>query len=390
MKSLYGPLKDKLVGLVEAMMNLPQAPVWIHEKALYNLVGITGGRTYGRNEVLTYLLQGIKKGYFGNTRDKDVITLTYGASNLFEESNNNEYNMTCQHYGVREKFQRGSLCKKEQNVQPRWFQKGVAPFDVNTQTDVVDELIGESNELETSVASRRPNNFAAFVRNDGTDDAGYERKDVMHIISDYEDELDICRNASERYHSDDLERVKDVLRLMIVASGKAGKLEVRNGQLVPNKSLRAARGDIVDTTTKTQTAVTPASKKRTTEQCAPNASAVTPTPKKAFGALRLEEIRCTNDEGFINMPQVKQLASLELLFDLYTTNSRLYEDANEAVEKTKEQMIDLNVSLPNTFQSGEERLRLASMSPQLLVQAGTKRKGFKQQGSKASEGITQT
>ena len=195
MKSLYGPLKDKLVGLVEAMMNLPQAPVWIHEKALYNLVGITGGTTHGRNEVLTYLLEGIKKGYFGNKR-KDVITLAYGASDLLDESNSNEYNMTCQRYGVPEQFQGGSLSENEQNVRPRWFRKGVALFDVKTQTDIVDELIGESNELESSVATRRRNNFAAFVRNDGTDDAGYERKDVMNIIFDYEDELDICKNAS--------------------------------------------------------------------------------------------------------------------------------------------------------------------------------------------------
>ena len=79
-------------------MDLPKAPVWIHEKVLYNLVGITGGKAHGRREVMTYLLQGIEKGYFGNKRKGNAITLGYSASNLFEESKSNEYNMACQHY----------------------------------------------------------------------------------------------------------------------------------------------------------------------------------------------------------------------------------------------------------------------------------------------------
>ena len=70
-------------------------------------------------------------------------------------------------------------------VSPRWFGKGIAIFDVSTQNDIVDKLMGESSELETSVATRRRNNYRKFVRFDESDKE-YSRHDVMEIISDYE------------------------------------------------------------------------------------------------------------------------------------------------------------------------------------------------------------
>ena len=184
---------------------------------------------------------------------------------MFEFSNENQpnaFNMWYQCHGDYEEFTGGHLDTKVSTHRPRWFRKDKPTTDVRTQLEIVNALIGNVKGLADNVASRRHNNFAAFVRNDGTDDAGYERKDVMDIIHDYEDELDICSNASGRYQPDDLERVKDALRLMIVASDKAGKLEVRNGQLVPSKSLRAARGDTDKATTQQPAAVTPAVKKR--------------------------------------------------------------------------------------------------------------------------------
>lgn len=354
MVNLYDQLKNKTSALVEVMKNMPEAPVWIHEKALYNVIGITTADTFGKKDVMTYLLQGIKKGHFGNKKKKDAIILPYAPSDLFEESESNVYNMACQSYGVREKFQGGRLRENEQQAQPRWFRKGAVLTDVKTQNDIVDQLIGESSRLEKSVAERRRNNYTKFVRGDELNDGGYSRHDVMQIIDDYRDELDIQPSAKSKrsYSPSDLERVKDVLRLMIVASNKCGKLEVTNGQLVPDKSLRPARGDITSTTTKQPAAaVTPAVKKRTTQtQCTPKEIAFTPTASKSHGALKLESIRCTSN-GMINMLQVRELSSLELLFHLYTTNLQLYEDANEAAVTTKEQMKELNVSLPNTFDS---------------------------------------
>ena len=87
----------------------------------------------------------------------------------------------------------------------------------------------------TNIVITRQTNYKAFVQNDGTDDTGYMRNDVMSIIREYEVELKIRCGTNGRYDPEDLERVKDVLRLMIVASNKAGKLEVRNGQLVPSR-----------------------------------------------------------------------------------------------------------------------------------------------------------
>ena len=90
--------------LVDAIKNLPESNIWIHEKALYNVLGITSGDTYGKRDVLTYLLSGMKKGYFidGNKRDK--IKLGYAMSDLSDETQINEYNMTCQVYGTREEI----------------------------------------------------------------------------------------------------------------------------------------------------------------------------------------------------------------------------------------------------------------------------------------------
>jgi len=60
----------KSVALVKEMLNIPENPVWIHENTLCNLIGIKGGPTYGKKDVMTYLLEGIEKGGFGNRKKK--------------------------------------------------------------------------------------------------------------------------------------------------------------------------------------------------------------------------------------------------------------------------------------------------------------------------------
>ncbi len=87
MSNLYDQLKSKTVALVEAMYNLPGSPVWVHKNVLYNVIGITSSDTFGKKDVMTYLylLNGIKKGYFGNRRT-DSIKITFDASDLSQES----------------------------------------------------------------------------------------------------------------------------------------------------------------------------------------------------------------------------------------------------------------------------------------------------------------
>jgi hypothetical protein len=91
------------------MYNLPASPVWVHEKVLYNVIGITSSDTFGKKDVMTYLLNGIKKGYFGNKRT-DSITITFDASDLLQETN--AYNMTYQVHGDYENFDGGTLQEK--------------------------------------------------------------------------------------------------------------------------------------------------------------------------------------------------------------------------------------------------------------------------------------
>ena len=347
---------ERSAALAKDMLNIPDNSVWIHENSLCNVVGIKGGVSYGKREVMTYLLQGIKKGMFGNKRSGST---ELGYSSTLNEHDPNEYNinMSYQNYGVRQVFDGGLLQTDESISRARWFRKGTPYTDVKTQNKIVNALIGNEKGLTDEKVSRRRNNFAAFIRNDGTDDAGYERNDVMGIIYEYEDELDICYNKSGRYEPADLERVKDVLRLMIVASGKTGKLEVRNGVLVSSKSVRAVRGDTQRATTQQTAVVTPAVKKRAAEENT-SPDAIKFTPPKTDGALKLESIRSTKD-GYINFKKVDELSSLELLFQLYTTNSKL-EEAEKAMEKAIEQMSELNVNLPKTFDANS----LAFMSSQ--------------------------
>eukprot|EP00984_Skeletonema_dohrnii_P002262 scaffold791_cov78-Skeletonema_dohrnii-CCMP3373.AAC.2 len=161
MSNLYGQLKNKTVAFVKAMYNLPGSPVWVHENVLYNVIGITTGDTFGKKDVMTYLLQGIKKGYFGNKKT-DSINLDYDASDLSQESN--AYNMTYQVHGDYENFDGGTLQQKVSSARPRWFRKGTPVTNVKTQTNIVNALIGNEKGLSEEVSSRRRNNFKSFIR----------------------------------------------------------------------------------------------------------------------------------------------------------------------------------------------------------------------------------
>mmetsp|Transcript_6925 Transcript_6925/g.14430 ORF Transcript_6925/g.14430 Transcript_6925/m.14430 type:complete len:133 (+) Transcript_6925:237-635(+) len=132
MVDLYPILKEKVKDLANALVNIPKSHVWVHEKALYNIIGIQRSNTHGKCEVLTFLLQGIQKGFYGNKK-KDHIKLGYAVPGVCNESEENEFNIGYQPYGQKEGFATGHLEGKEKRSRPRWFRKGTPLTDVKTQ-----------------------------------------------------------------------------------------------------------------------------------------------------------------------------------------------------------------------------------------------------------------
>lgn len=359
MTNLYTILREKSMTLVDAIKNMPESNIWIHEKALYNVLGITSGDTYGRRDVLTYLLKGVKNGYFGSGKDRIKLgEFGHAISDLSDETQSNEYNIRYQQNGVKEEFDTG-LLGNDVSARPRWFCKGTPLVDVKTQNKIVNALTGDDGELDDRSRLRRQNNYKKFVTDDSSDDNGYVKNDVMSIIKDYEHVLKIRHiKNSQRYNVNDLKRVKDVLRLMIVASNKGGKLEESNGSLVPSKSLRPARGGNSTPATKATAAVTPSTQKSTeTTYYTPTAIPFTPARNNPIGAVKLDSIRCTNDTG------LPELASLELLFYLYSTNLKLNMEREDAAALAANQMEALKVKPPNTLDCSN----LSTLTPQQVV-----------------------
>jgi hypothetical protein len=379
MVDLYSLLKNKAKDLANALVNLPKSNVWVHEKAIYNLIGIKGSNTHGKREVLTFLLKGIQRGSFGNRQKKEYIALGYSIPNISNDSEENDFNICYQQYGGNEEFASGTLGDNPIISKPRWFRVGGTVTDVKTQIEIVNALTGEEKGLSADVAKRRRTYYKRFVAGND-DDGGYRRHDVSDIIDNYEEiwsesvgaKSDTRMGAQRKYNLEDRERIEDVLRLMIVASDICGKLEVKDGQIVPNNSLRRSRGDGLDARTPNPNPITPASAKPT--------AATKPTPKtiqftpmvKATGrnsiddALLLQNLKCTNDEGFISWKKVSELASLELLFHNYDMNLKLTDcddrvNAANAAERDRA-ILDVNLKLQTFDYNNLARLSAQQVS----------------------------
>ena len=61
--SPFPQVKGGVTAVAEALLNLPSSGVWIHEKALYNIIKVPSGDKFGPRHGLSFLIEGIKKGY---------------------------------------------------------------------------------------------------------------------------------------------------------------------------------------------------------------------------------------------------------------------------------------------------------------------------------------
>ena len=86
--SAYPDIHSKVKSLAKSLMELPDAPVWIHEKALNKLLKMTQGDRWGQRHGLTCIVTGIQKGWCGNKKAQYQMT-GYSLPNFAKEKSGN-------------------------------------------------------------------------------------------------------------------------------------------------------------------------------------------------------------------------------------------------------------------------------------------------------------
>ena len=239
----YGAIKNKIPYLINSISNLPDCPVWIHEKAIYKVLKLSSGPTYGQRDVLDCLMRGIEKGFCGNKRT-GYTPVDYVDPDFSREDNSGR--ISWQYNGRKENFSSGNL-SDEREARPRWFKIAEPVTDVATQTAIVEQLLGEACGLPEDVTLRRRDNYTNFM-NDTDDDGGYSRKDVPTIAYQFRDVWGMLVNTEHVKDSDisrrvfdpsDLDKIEKIMRLMIASCDQYGKLAIRDGEFILQSSVRS-------------------------------------------------------------------------------------------------------------------------------------------------------
>jgi hypothetical protein len=247
--------------MATALLDLPESGVWIHERQLYNIIGATSGEKFGRRDCLTCLVAGIEKGYWGNRtgkgKSKDFLSVEQGAMIGFAQEGT-QHHVSFQKFGADELFPGGRLDSSPGVGKPRWFRSGEALVEVEDQLRIVNQLMGETAGLDEDTELRRQKNFIAFVKGDDQD-GGFARHDVPYIAYEWRDIWGPGITANPKFphrrrafKPRDLKKIENYMRLMILASNKYGKLEVKEGQLVRSSSTRTSGGDVLPVTQPTK------------------------------------------------------------------------------------------------------------------------------------------
>ena len=85
---LYAVIKERIPLLVNSISNLPNCPVWIHEKALYKVLQLTSGPTFGPRAILDCLMREIDRGYCGSKKGNHV-RVSFVVPNFCPEKSDN-------------------------------------------------------------------------------------------------------------------------------------------------------------------------------------------------------------------------------------------------------------------------------------------------------------
>ena len=110
--------------------------VWVRECVLCKIIGAPQGELYGERNSLSCVIEWLKKGYCGNKKEGDCITLGV-CLDLSRE--HNEHGIFYQVYGGSELFSNGSDFQMggNTNAKPCWFLSGPKLLDLDIQTSIV-------------------------------------------------------------------------------------------------------------------------------------------------------------------------------------------------------------------------------------------------------------
>ena len=355
-------IKNHVKQMAQSIMALPTSRVWLHEKVLYQIINAPQGQTFSQRTSLSCVIKGLKKGFCGDRKRGDYMALGY-CVDLAEEDN--LYGVAYQIFGASELFSSGTLLDDTTAI-PRWFISGSPVMDLRVQNSIVSELVGESDVLPDSVNNRRSQNYMAFLRDD-KNDGGFSRSDVPTVVFKFHAKLKsyvtsidhtFCTNSSvssRAFIPSELERVKDLFRLMIVASNKGGKLRIAHYKFVIASSSRESRPTTIQTPAnvyqlselnqQSTDNITPLSRPRPTNLFSSHprrrisTGSITDTPTDA---LKLQAIDVVSPSGGIHFNKISNLASLELVFHLHCNGM----SSSEIIAE----MTRLSVSPPTHFE----------------------------------------
>ena len=117
--SPYATIKDRIASLATSLYNIPDSPVWIHEKQVHQLISLPSGPSFGPLNCLTlWLLSGMKDGYWGNKKKGDTVQTNLPLAD-FEESST--YRISIQKDGRQEELPVGTLANRTTSNKPRRF-----------------------------------------------------------------------------------------------------------------------------------------------------------------------------------------------------------------------------------------------------------------------------
>ncbi len=135
-----------------------------------------------------------------------------------------------QRFGTDELFAGGRLDLAPGVGKPRWFRSGDALVDVEDQLRIVDQLMGETPEVDEDTKLCRQNSYMSFAK--GVDqDGGFARHDVPYITYEWRDIWGPDIRAKTKFphrcrafNLNDLQKIENYTRLMILASNKYSNL----------------------------------------------------------------------------------------------------------------------------------------------------------------------
>ena len=239
-------LGSKLPEYCDKLMSVPDFQYWIHEKKLAAYLSLPSGQKHGPADAMTALIACVKKGFGGNDRRNTKVATGHPSIDMAVSSSRIYY----QDFRTREEFVGGKLNTGPRMRTPRYFRFGTKQIEVGAQLKIANELVGNMPVDETGAldsvgiprecARRRANMFRKFYRGETNNCKEYPNEDVPLIAyRNIESFADIgfsltgikCsggRVLRRSFKTEDLERVEDLFRAILMATNKCGKMVVSN------------------------------------------------------------------------------------------------------------------------------------------------------------------